>query len=296
VPRLRELLGSKQEDVRTAAAHGLAMFRDEESMPRVAKVLVGGIAFANSDQLLYLGMTGVVELAPMLERLVANERADWQQRWGATQALSYLNAPSSPKVIAAMVDNIAKDDTMKDSDRQQLLAVGLRVLAQLDAKSHRELFGKHVASDEKEVRQVATYGLARAGDAAARAEMQRLSPLEARMFELPDDLRHRLESVHLRMSQVNGCTLRDVLARLRKQLDMPVEVNAEIDPKLLDARFGNYIGMLGYRPSALDVLFAIRFAMLMGGTFGPDDSLEPVFHEGRIELVPGAKQEPRGRR
>jgi hypothetical protein len=116
------------------------------------------------------------------------------------------------------------------------------------------------------------------------------------MFELPDDLRHRLESVHLRMSQVNGCTLRDVLARLRKQLDMPVEVNAEIDPKLLDARFGNYIGMLGYRPSALDVLFAIRFAMLMGGTFGPDDSLEPVFHEGRIELVPGAKQEPRGRR
>lgn len=198
--------------------------------------------------------------------------------------------------VAAMRVQVAADDTLKDGDRQQLLAVGLRTLVKLDAAAHRALFEKHAKSVEREVRNAALRGLARLGDAEAHAEIRKLSAMEVRALELPDDLRQLLEGARLRMSQVDGCTLRDVIARLRKQLGMPIDVAADVDAKLLDARFGNYIGLLGYRPSALDVLFAIRFAMLVGGRFGPNESLEPIFHQGRIELVPGENQLPRGKR
>src|SRR5262249_20761745 len=56
VPRLRDLLDLEQHDVCVAAAHGLAMFRDEQSMQRVAEVLGEDIAAASKDQLWYLGM------------------------------------------------------------------------------------------------------------------------------------------------------------------------------------------------------------------------------------------------
>jgi HEAT repeat protein len=290
VPRVRALLGARAPEVRSAAAHALAMFDDRESMPRVAKVLAEALAFANSDQLWGLGITGVVELAPRLERIVADRSANWRRRWGATQALGYLKAPTSAKVIAAMLQGLGEDDGMSDGDRSQLIAVGLRVLAGLDAAAHRELFTKYEQSDESEVRAAALAGLARCGDAKATAELRSLGSENVAALDVPEPLRSKLETARLRLSQIEGCALRDVLVRLEKVAGMPVRLAPDADQGLLAHRFGGgYIGLIGYHPPALSVLYLATFPHFSGGT------LEPRFLADRIELVPAKGVAPEKR-
>lgn len=285
VPRLRPMLAAKQPQLRQAAARALAMFQDAESMPRVAEILAEGIDRANKDQLWQLGLTGVAELAPAMERIVGDAADTPIRRWGATQALGYLGTQQSAKVVATMVDAVAKDTTMPDPQRQQLLAIGLRVLAQLDAPANRERFTRHAEADEREVQTAAWMGLARLGDPAAKRELLKgAAPAEP---EAPEALRLRLERTRLRLSQVKGCTLREVLARLRTALELPIDVSDQVPAKVLDGRFGGgYIDLLGYHPSALDVLGALSSDFFLSG-----GSVVPRFHGDRIELVPseGAK-------
>ncbi len=282
VEKMRELLESKQQAVRLAAAYALAMWDDTESLPGVAKVLTEGLAFANKDQLWQLGMTEVAALAPALEGIVANRKTTGMRRWGATQALGYLRQPTSGPVVAAMIEEVAADDAMSATDRDELLAVGLRVLVSLDPAPHRQIFTKYSNADEDPVRDAALSGLARLGDEAALAELRRRSPWQMLDLGLADDQRARFEATRLRLSQVKGCTLRDVLKLLEAKLGMRIEVSAKADPEVLDGRFGNYIDLIGFRPSALRILGAITF-----GTFGTfsGGTLVPRWHADRIELL-----------
>ncbi len=279
VPKLRELLASKQAEVQNAAAHALAMFDDAESMPRVAEVLTEGIASASKDELWYLGLTQVDALAPALERIVADAKEEERRRWGATQALGYLRAPSSAPVIAAMLDQIAADEKMPDPPRQELLAVGLHVLAGLDAASHRERFARHAESVEQQVRNAALAGLALLGDEAARAALRAASPADASAADVPEAWRVRLEGVRLRLSEVRGNSLRDVLARLNKR-GLRIEVSKQVPASDLDRRVGSmYSELIGYRPDALSVLG------LCTSSFFTGTELVPRYHQDRIELL-----------
>jgi len=85
-----------------------------------------------------------------------------------------------------------------------------------------------------------------------------------------------------RISQVKGNTLRDVIARLSKLLDMPVALADGVDPKVLDERFFWYVDFLGFHPSAADVLGSISRYMFTG------EALEPSFANARIVLAPPA--------
>ena len=100
--------------------------------------------------------------------------------------------------------------------------------------------------------------------------------------EAPEALRQRLERTRLRLSQVKGCTLREVLGRLSTALELPIDVSKQVPPKVLDGRFGGgYIDLLGYHPSALEVLGVINPDFFQSGA-----TLVPRFHVDRIELVP----------
>lgn len=291
LPRMRALLADDDASVRRTAAQALAMWNDAASLPRVAEVLAEGIEQAGKDQLVYLGLTGVAALAPALERIVADGKQAARRRWGATQALGALGVPAAAKVVAAMVDGLAADASLRDSDRQELLVVGLRVLAELDAAAHRSLFERHAKADEQEVRDAALAGLARLGDAEAKAELRRRSPWQAIDLDVPDALRPRLEGTRLRLSQVRGNTLREVLALLEKALGMPITVSAKADPQVLAGRFqGGYIALLGLRPQALAVLGVVNGDFFSGGT------LVPRFLADRIELVTPEEAGMSGRR
>lgn len=278
VPRLRALLDGDHAELRRAAAHALAMFADTQSAPRVAAVLAETLPTASSDELWFLGLTGVQGLSPAIERIVADPRETVRRRWGATQALALLGVRGSAKVIAAMLDAIAADPAFGANDRQELQSVALSALGRLDAAGHRELFAKYREADESDVRQAALAGLAECGDVAARAELG-VGPAVA---AFPAEVWERLESAHLRLSQVKSNTLRDVLARVRKLLDVPIELADGVDPKVLDGRFFWYVDFLGYRPSVADVLSSIGRYMFSDGT------LQPTFVEGRIVLSPPA--------
>ncbi len=284
LPKLRTLLAAKEPELQTAAAHALALFADAESQPQVAAVLAKGIATASKDELWFMGMTHVVELAPFLERIVADSAEVPLRRWGATQALGYLEAPTSAEVVAAMLSEAGKadgkDSKLPERERQQLLAVGLRVLADLDAEGHRALFVEHAKADENEVRDAALYGLARLGDAEAQAALQQ-SAGRIEEPDVPEALRARLEATRLRLNQVRYSTLRDVLARLEKALGLPIVVSKQAPPGVLDARFsGMYIELIGFRPSALTILGVLNSDFMVQGA-----SLVPRFHADRIELL-----------
>lgn len=291
LPKMRALLADDSAAVRRTAAQALAMWNDAASLPRVAEVLAEGIEQAGKDQLVYLGLTGVAALAPALERIVADGKQAARRRWGATQALGALGVPAAAKVVAAMVDGLAADASLRERDRQELLVVGLRVLAALDAAAHRPQFERHAKADEQEVRDAALAGLARLGDAEAKAELRRRSPWQAIDFDVPDALRPRLEGARLRLSQVRGNTLREVIVLLEKALGMPITVSAKVDPQVLGGRFqGGYINLLGLRPQALAVLGVVNGDFFSGGT------LVPRFLTDRIELVTPEEAGMTGRR
>ncbi|HEX5053864.1 MAG TPA: HEAT repeat domain-containing protein [Planctomycetota bacterium] len=281
VPQLRLLLDAGPE-LRRAAADALAMFADAESSAKVAAVLAEQLPTASKDELWYLGLTGVAGLAPGIEHIVADPHESMLRRWGATQALALLGQQRSAKVIAAMLEGIAAEPKLGENDRQELQTIALTALARLDAKGHRELFQKYRDADESQVRQAALAGLAELGDAAARAELGDAAPVAAQPKAAPEDLRRRLENTHLRLSQVRSNTLRDVIARLSKLLDVPIVLAEGVDPKVLDGRFFWYVDFLGYHPSAAEVLGSISQYMFTGG------ALEPAFADGRIVLAPPA--------
>ncbi len=281
VPAFRTLLGDGDRALRAVAARALAMFDDAESRPRVAAVLAEEIAVANKDQLVYLGLTGVADLAPALEDIVRDPEQPPRRRWGAIAALGSLEAKQAAATIAAMLERVGADESMPARERDELLAIGLQVLARLDAVPHRQAFERFAASDETQVREAALLGLARLGDAAALAEVRSKSPWVVLDLDVPAELRPRLLGTRLRLSEVRGNTLRDVLARLEQALGMPIELGGAADPRLLDGRFrGLYIDLLGLRPQALAVLGVIHHDFFSGGT------LRPRFHADRIELLP----------
>jgi HEAT repeat protein len=279
VPRCRELLADRDESVRHAAAHALAMFGDTQSFARVAEVLTEHIADANSDELWYLGLTGVTALAPALERIVADTSAPTRRRWGATQALAYVGNAAVAKPIAAMVAEVAADTRLADGERQQLIAVALRVLATLDAPGHRELFAAHRDADEKEVRDAALGGLAAGGDATARAELQRGGGTAGGRLDVDEAWGVRLAAVHLRLSEVRGNSVRDVLARLGKALGVPITAS-KAAAVVLDRRVGAmYSELVGYRPDGAAVLGLCTSQFFVGL------DLVPRCHADRIELL-----------
>jgi hypothetical protein len=278
VPRFRELLDCKQREVRTAAAQALAMFGDTESFPRVTKVLLEGLPFASSDQLWHLGLTQVDALAPALERIVASDREPMQRRWGATQALAYLGARTSAPVVAAMLAAVAADERLRDTERQQLLAVGLRTLVRLEPAPHRALFAQHAGSPEREVRDAALAGLAELGDEAAKAELAK-RPAGSTRLVVEEPWRTRLLGVRLRLSEVRGNSVRDVLARLGKALGVPIVPSAKA-AAVLDRRVGSmYTELVGFRPDASSVLGLCTNKFFVGY------DLVPRFHDDRIELL-----------
>ena len=61
------------------------------------------------------------------------------------------------------------------------------------------------------------------------------------------------------------------------------------DPKVLDGRFGNYIDLLGYHPTALAVLSAVTFALFSGGELLPQITAERILLATPAEVEAGAR-------
>ncbi|MBI5851057.1 MAG: HEAT repeat domain-containing protein [Planctomycetes bacterium] len=288
VPRVRPLLDASDPELRRAAAAALAMFSDAESLERTTIVLAEAADVAPKDDLWMLGLMRVSGLAPVMERIASDPREPFGRRWGATTALTCLRVKESAPSVAAMIEAIGKDESLHQSERMQLLAAGLRALVALDPEPHREIFRAHLQSEELEVTEAALHGLAALGDRDALAKRLAESPSERFLLELPAADKRRLESVRLRLSQVKGCTLREVIARLGPALGVTIELSPQVDPKVLDGHFGNYIDFLGFHPSALEILGAMGSMALFSG-----EPLDPQISSDVIRLVP--REAPRDR-
>jgi HEAT repeat protein len=276
-PLLRPLLQAKESELQYCAALALAQFADSESMPKVTKFLRVVAVTASKDELWMLGNTGVPGLAPVMQRIMANPMQTMHRRWGAVTALTMLAVPDTAPSIADFVDNVASDGKLKEADRSELLNNGLRALTLLDPAPNRERFARFVESDDKEVHTSALLGLAMLGDAEAKAKLLRESPHSwSPAFDLPPELRQKLESVHVRLSQVKGCTLREVAATLQQALGVPVEVDAPAGHPIYNGRFGNYIDLIGFHPSALTVLFSASMATFSGGAVVPEVTRDKI--------------------
>ena len=285
VPLLRPMLEAEEAGLRQSAAFALAMFDDPQSRDAVVRYFTKRISIVSKDSLVMIGLTGIKDLAPSFESILRDPEQSSHRHWGAAVALGQLGRKGSVKELARFVRRVEADDKAQLRDRMELIEVALRSIAWIDPSTQRQLFVKYAESDEKQVRDAAMHGLVALRDPATRKKLVARGDYgRAFRYLLEPDLLRKLTTTRLRLSQVKGCTLADVMARFSKKLGIEIELGASVDRRVLEGVFVGYIEFAGYRPSALSVLGAFGRYTFTGGV-----ELKPVFGPKKILLLPEAE-------
>lgn len=280
VPRVRPMLDSSDPQLQEVAAIALVMFDDRKSRARVVAFFRERMTSATSpDDFMIFGMTGLEELVPTLIK-VLDERDAFARHFGSLRAIAHIGAAPVADKLAAYILKMERRDDIKAGSRQELISIGLSALGNTAAPEYRKLFEKLAKSDEIEIRDAAVAALARLGEKKALAELAERKPWLASHEPLPRKIIDKLSSVRLRISQVNGHTLEDVLERITKKLDVPISVAKEATPAL-EGKFYWYIEYIGLRPTAGAILASIQPMM-----FDKDIALVATFEAGKLVLVP----------
>jgi HEAT repeat protein len=239
----RRFLESAQPNLRIVAAQALLASGDRDSIEAVLRLLDDSTPYIQHSVALLLGLFGVTEAVPSLEKLLATSSERTVRYWSLS-ALGMLGRKESGPAVARFLED-------PDPDMQR---AALPALAQIDPARYRKELLEALASDSRELKGAALQGLARIQDPEAlKMAMEAGHHGLLNHYHAPATV-SLLEEARIPRKLIRRETVPRILGVLSERTGIKMELSRRVDAKFHAARYGPNFQMLGNAPSALAVL------------------------------------------